>query len=257
MALAAAGFLGAKPADLLGDSAGPPPASAPVWLSLATLANEAAIAAVMLGYLRFARPRRAEVCPLGRPTARGLLGALAVVFGAAPWADAAARWVHGLTRNDVTASLVVARAAAAATPATLALLLFSVAVVPALVEEAMFRGLLTAPFLRRSTAQALVVPSLLFGLFHLEPTQVAGTALLGLAFALARLTTGSLIPGVLAHAVYNAAVVLSVRSSPPRLDPSIEPAPLVAGALLAALGVWLLVGARDGGRASDPRRPRC
>jgi membrane protease YdiL (CAAX protease family) len=188
-----------------------------------------------------------------------LFGSLLVVFGLTPLADLAGRLVDRLVGSDITASRVITEAAKRASPWELALLLFCVSVLPAIVEEAMFRGVLTATFARRSFAGGLVVPSLLFGIFHIEPTQVAGTIVLGFGFGLARMYTGSLLPCALAHGVYNAAVVLAVRYSDVSADPSFSPAPLLVGAALLVLGVLLLGRSRSAvssrARAETPLPP--
>ncbi len=238
--LAAMVITGTKPADLLADPSKSPLTSSTTWIAVGTLANELAIAAVVLAYLRFRHPARREVLPLSRPGARAVGGTLLAVFGMAPFADVAGELVHRVVHNDVTAGRIVTQAAQGATPATFVLLVVCVALVPALVEETMFRGLLTAPFARHSFAQALIAPSLMFGIFHMEPTQIAGTVLLGLCFALARLCSGSLVPGMLAHALYNGAVITAVRYAGPNPEHHIEVGPLALGAFLLSLGVWTL-----------------
>ena len=104
----------------------------------------------------------------------------------------------------------------------------------------MFRGFITAAF-PRSKVAAFVWPTLLFGAFHLEPTQAAGTVVLGAGFALARLWTGSVVPGMVVHAVYNTAVIMAVRyGEPPEAGKSIELTPLALGLGVSAVGVALL-----------------
>lgn len=240
-ALLAIEVTGIKPADLLADPSKSPLTGSTSWISIGTLANELGIAGVVLAYVHFRHPVRREVLPLGRPSARAVLGTLLAVFGMAPFADVAGELVHRVVRNDVTAGRIVMQAAQGATPATFVLLVVCVAVVPALVEETMFRGLLTAPFARHSFVQALLVPSVMFGIFHMEPTQIAGTILLGISFALARLCSGSLVPGMITHALYNAAVITAVRYAGPHPQHRIEAAPLAFGAALLALGVWALL----------------
>ena len=130
--------------------------------------------------------------------------------------------------------------AQSASSAEFGVLLASLSLLPALVEESMFRGYMTAAFLRLSFWTRAVLPSLFFGVFHLEPAQGAATALLGFGFGLARLYSGSLLPSMLAHAVYNASVLLVARSVPGVEDHEIEVLPVVIGAGLLALGVGIL-----------------
>jgi membrane protease YdiL (CAAX protease family) len=56
----------------------------------------------------------------------------------------------------------------------------------------------------------VVVTALLFAILHLSPQTVVHHGLLGYVCGRARIGTGSLWPAVACHALYNAAVVLSV-----------------------------------------------
>ncbi|HEY8946349.1 MAG TPA: CPBP family intramembrane glutamic endopeptidase, partial [Polyangiaceae bacterium] len=116
------------------------------------------------------------------------------------------------------------------------------AVLPAFAEEAMFRGFITTALLRYSPIVAISVSSLMFGLFHLEPTQAAGTVLLGVAFGLIRLYTGSIWPCVLSHGAYNAAVILEARWFEPADDHVIHWGRVGLGLVLALAAYALLVG---------------
>jgi membrane protease YdiL (CAAX protease family) len=218
-----------------------PSFSSPVWIAAGTLLNESVVLLALFIGMKRTNAARARVLPLGRPRPSSLVAAVLVVFGVAPLADAAAELCRRWVGSDVTATELVANAARGAGPGALVLLIFSLAIVPAVVEEAMFRGFVTAAFPRSQTA-ALLIPSLLFAGFHLEPTQAAGTLVLGFGFAAARLCTGSLVPGIAAHAVYNAAVIFSLRHAdlPPPGQP-IAAQPIAIGLGVAALGMALLL----------------
>ena len=151
-----------------------------------------------------------------------------------------------MVKSDLTAAELVSTAARGTGTVGLLLLIFALAVVPALVEESMFRGFVTAAFAKSKLA-AFVFPTLLFGVFHLEPTQAVATMVLGAGFALARLWTGSLVPAIIAHAAHNTTVLLAVRygsEPPPSGGKSIELLPIALGLLVSALGVVLLARAR-------------
>ena len=212
IATSAAIAAGHSPEALKVQSRALPLFSSPLWIAAGTLANESAVALTLLVALRRLKLSRERVLPLKRPAPSSIFAALLVVFGAAPLADAAAELCHRWVGSDLTATELVATAARGAGPGSLVLLIFALAVVPAVVEESMFRGFVTAAF-AKSPLAAFLVPTLLFGAFHLEPTQAAGTLVLGAGFALARLWTGSLVPGIVVHAVYNAAVIFAVRYS--------------------------------------------
>jgi membrane protease YdiL (CAAX protease family) len=218
-----------------------PTFSSPAWIAGGTLVNEAVVALALYIGMKRSGVARARVLPLAVPKPSSVLAAVLLVFGLAPLADVAAELCQRWVGSDLTATELVANVARSASPGALVLLLFALAVVPALVEEAMFRGFVTLAFLRSGIA-ALVIPSVLFAGFHLEPTQAAGTLVLGFGFAAARLLTGSLLPSIIAHAVYNAAVIFTVRHSDlPAPGRAIEPLPVVIGLGIAALGLALLL----------------
>jgi membrane protease YdiL (CAAX protease family) len=99
-------------------------------------------------------------------------------------------------------------------PLAFALLLFMASVVAPIVEELFFRGFLFGMYRRRQPLWvAYVASSLLFTLLHLMPGQMnlqqmaglsVGIFLLALLLAWLYQRTGSLYPGMLAHAVNNA-----------------------------------------------------
>jgi membrane protease YdiL (CAAX protease family) len=226
---------------LLADLESSPMLTSPAWIALGTAANELVLAAVLATWLWAIKPNWGRVLPLVRPPPLSLLAALPIVFGLTPFAAAAGHLAERFVPRDITAAQIVAAAARNAGTAEFLVLLASVSLLPAIVEEAVFRGAITAAFARRSFVSALVVPSLLFGLLHIDPKQVAGTTVLGLGFGLLRLATGSLIPCMLAHGAYNAAVLVAVRYSVDEgPGDGVSLAPLVTGALALGFGLWLL-----------------
>lgn len=90
------------------------------------------------------------------------------------------------------------------------LILLTGAIAPALAEEFFFRGFVVSAFLTKlSPPRAVVYSAILFGLFHvitgstLSLERFAPTAILGLALGTLAVTTRSLWPGILLHAVHN------------------------------------------------------
>jgi sodium transport system permease protein len=118
-------------------------------------------------------------------------------------------------------------------------------VLPALAEEALFRGWSFRGLRSQmSGLAAVVLSSVLFGAFHLEPERIAFTTALGLALGFMALRTGSLCPGILAHALHNGITVGLAKSS---LDaaPGSFPARFLGGGD-AALGAAGLAAAAAG-----------
>jgi membrane protease YdiL (CAAX protease family) len=86
---------------------------------------------------------------------------------------------------------------------------FLAAVVAPLAEETFFRGfLLSGLKTRLGTVRALLISSGAFALFHGDPRVFIPTFCLGLFLGSVFLSTGSVIPSMLAHGLYNGTVVV-------------------------------------------------
>jgi membrane protease YdiL (CAAX protease family) len=74
-----------------------------------------------------------------------------------------------------------------------------------LTEETLFRGVILHGFQRRYAARrAILTSALLFAAFHMNPWQFLGAATAGIVFGWWRTATGSLVPGLVCHALNNA-----------------------------------------------------
>jgi len=83
-----------------------------------------------------------------------------------------------------------------------------VAVLPAIFEESVFRGVLMQSLRRFGDGFALVMSALLFGLYHLNFVQMPYAIMLGLCLGYFTLRTGSLWCAVLIHLVNNSQSLL-------------------------------------------------
>ncbi len=80
----------------------------------------------------------------------------------------------------------------------------SVALLGPIVEEMIFRGLLTAAFRRRfGGLRTAFITAVIFAVLHFIPRVMPAIFLLGLALAFVYERIGSTAPGVLVHCVYN------------------------------------------------------
>ena len=124
------------------------------------------------------------------------------------------------------------------------------AVLPGLMEELAFRGILQ-PLLTEAWggAAGIVAASAAFAAFHRNLEQLVVQFLLGLALGWLRRRTGSLWPCILVHALHNALSVWAMARLPGWEGP-VPPFPpaswLAGGAVLAAASAWAL--ARPGRR---------
>jgi len=80
-----------------------------------------------------------------------------------------------------------------------------IVVVAPLTEEFLFRGLILRGFLSHySVWKAIILSALLFGVIHLNPWQFPGAVFAGILFGWWFVKTGSLLPGIIGHALNNA-----------------------------------------------------
>jgi membrane protease YdiL (CAAX protease family) len=89
----------------------------------------------------------------------------------------------------------------------------SVAIVPAFVEEMLFRGVILNGFKDNySHKKAIIVSSLLFGIVHLNPWQFVTASLFGIVSAWVCLKMKSLTPSIYMHLFNNTAVVFARKA---------------------------------------------
>jgi membrane protease YdiL (CAAX protease family) len=226
---------------LLSNPATSPLVTSPTWISISVLVSECVLALAIWRFLRRHRLFLHEVAPLRMPSLRDLAGALLCVFGLAPLSGMLAELTRRNLPRDVNAETMVVALARNVSPSELVGVILATALVPAVVEELLFRGLLTRAFLGRSNLLALCVPSAMFGLFHLEPTQAAGTFVLGIGFGIARLYTDSVITSILCHLVYNAYVLIDVYAGGQVGSTELQLGRVGLGLGVSALGFALIV----------------
>lgn len=83
--------------------------------------------------------------------------------------------------------------------------IFALSIVAPVTEECLFRGVILQGFRQQyRPLSAILLSSLLFAVFHLNPWQMASAFLIGLLFGWFTVATGSLLPGICGHAAANA-----------------------------------------------------
>ncbi len=224
------------------DSKSSPFVTSPIWISISALTSEAVLGLLIWRFLKRHRIFLHEVCPLGVPALRDFAGALLCVFGLSPLSELLAELTRRhLPRDANNAETMIVALTRGVTPAELVLVVVAVACVPAFVEELFFRGLLTRGFLGRGNLAALCVPSVMFGLFHLEPTQAAGAVVLGFGFGIARLYTDSVLTSISCHLIYNAYVLIDVYAGGRVGSTELHFGRVGLGLALSAVGFGLMV----------------
>lgn len=87
--------------------------------------------------------------------------------------------------------------------------LLNIAVIPSICEEVMFRGYVQGALEKSWGAwPGILVSGLLFGLFHMQVSNLFPLAMLGVLLALVTWLSGSLIPAIGAHFINNGSAVL-------------------------------------------------
>jgi sodium transport system permease protein len=136
-------------------------------------------------------------------------------------------------------------------------LLFLAAMVPAVAEEALFRGVVLSSLRSRlPTAAAVVITGTVFGLFHLTPEtafRFLPTAWLGMLLSWVVVLSGSLPLAMLLHFLNNAAVLAlsTIPITADRMNAVEDQPPPVIFAVTGALLLWW--GFRTLRRASSSR----
>ncbi|CAN5651104.1 hypothetical protein BH11MYX1_BH11MYX1_33990 [soil metagenome] len=126
--------------------------------------------------------------------------------------------------------------------------LVAVGVLPAIGEELLFRGVVARSLASRHAVLAIGASAIVFSAYHLDPVQIVGTFPLALALGTLAVRSGSTLPGMLAHFLNNAVVIVLVHVDAPGVVSVIDQHP--TGVLLTALAMVIagvgLAAARGG-----------
>ena len=115
----------------------------------------------------------------------------------------------------------------------------SVAVVPALIEETVIRGIVLQPLRKYGDKYAIIASALLFAVMHGNMVQIPYTVIGGLLLGFLAVTTGSLWPSIILHFINNlySVIVLSVNDNFGETASTI-----VTGIMLLAFAVVGIIG---------------
>jgi membrane protease YdiL (CAAX protease family) len=183
----------------------------PLSLARGALVVQSALAILIGIVLSRHRVLRKRAIALTRVPLVAMFASLGLVLGLAPVAnDLGFRLSEALTGSSDSARWVAA-IIHQATRSELLLLAFTLTLLPACIEELLFRGLLMGALAGAPRAIVVLLQALAFGAFHVDLAQGIATFVLGLGFGFMRLTTRSLRAPMLAHAAYNLLVLLSMR----------------------------------------------
>jgi membrane protease YdiL (CAAX protease family) len=120
--------------------------------------------------------------------------------------------------------------------------LIALAILPAIAEELVFRGVLARSLAPHGAVLAVVASAIAFSLYHIDRSQMVGTFPLGLALGVLAVRSGSVVPGMITHLLNNAIVLVLAHSDVPGLDTLLTrhgDAALVGASMLVLGGVML------------------
>lgn len=198
-------------------------------------------------YLR----RRPECAPALRPNpispSAALLIALLAVVGMLFVNDLILLWAIplqelGVNMNQPPMPLPAGRG-------ELMLQIISIAAIPAIFEELLFRGALLSAFERRGARRAAIYSSILFALLHGTLPGLPAQFVLGLVMAWVVIYCDSIYAGLIYHTVHNAAILIvqcmqdsgGASEFAPRYLDAIGGLPGLVGVLInAAIMGWLM-----------------
>jgi membrane protease YdiL (CAAX protease family) len=171
------------------------------WLDVTQGAIDAAIVLVAVG-LRYRNLRFLfQLRPTGLRDA-AVLVAIAVVF-----VGLASGYFWAIEQLGVPLAPTTATFTRAGWPLWSMLLMISL--MPAVVEEVAFRGVIQSSLERVLNARdAWLIQAALFSVIHLSPLMFPSHFLMGLCFGYMRRRSRSIYPGMLLHACWNALIVL-------------------------------------------------
>ena len=192
-------------------SGSPPAPETALSLARGAVIVQAALAILLGVVVRKSLKLRSRALLFHRVSVGTMLAGLGLTLGIAPVANEvgvrlsealhvpmdSVRWVTLIVQHANRAEFV-----------TLGLVL---TLLPACVEELLFRGLLMGALAGANRAGVLLLQAIVFGLFHADWAQGAATFVLGLGFGFLRMTTRSLVAPMVAHATYNLVVLFTMR----------------------------------------------
>lgn len=89
--------------------------------------------------------------------------------------------------------------------------LFLVAILPAVIEEITFRGIVYSGYRNSTIKRAMFASALLFGLFHMNINQFCYAFFMGIVFVLVREATGSMHSSMIMHFIFNANSIVLLK----------------------------------------------
>ena len=120
-------------------------------------------------------------------------------------------------------------------------ILLVVALLPAVMEEFLFRGVLLNGLKSFKTLGAVLVCGALFSLYHRNPAQTLYQFCCGAAFALVAIRSGSILPTVLSHFINNAVILILTKCGVTAYPTPVFIVVVCVSAVCLAISLWYLI----------------
>lgn len=178
------------------------PVKLPLWLQL--MMGELLILVCILGYCLFSRIPLWKTIPHKRLHLSTICLIVLFTWLVSPLITVVNLLSQFLVSNTAAETMDVVKGM------PLPLLLFIMAVMPALIEEIGFRGILLQNYRESGVWRGILLSALLFGLMHMNLNQMMYAAVLGILMALLIEATNSIFSSMLMHLLINGSNVLLV-----------------------------------------------
>lgn len=117
----------------------------------------------------------------------------------------------------------------------------SLAIIPALCEELLFRGLIINSLKHKGEIFAVVLSSIMFAIFHLSPEQLLYPICWGLLLGIVYLRTKNIIFPMIMHFINNAFSITIQYFMTPSSPTKFEPTVFLAIYAIVTFAIWILV----------------
>jgi membrane protease YdiL (CAAX protease family) len=183
----------------------------PLSLARGAVVVQLALAVLVFVFLRPKNGLRQRSLVCTKLSLVALLLCLGIMLGLAPLANDLGFWLSETLHQSSDSNRFVLQIIQHASKAEFLLLAVVLTLLPACVEELLFRGLLMGALSGGPAWLVVGLQAIAFGAFHVDLAQGMATFVLGLGFGFMRLQTRSLLASMVAHATYNVIVLFSMR----------------------------------------------
>ncbi|MDD6102702.1 MAG: type II CAAX endopeptidase family protein [Clostridiales bacterium] len=169
------------------------------------LVSQLGLLVPLVMYILLNLGRVKEVLGIGKVNAASLAASLVLGLTITPFLGIVNN-ISSLLVKNVTSE----RAVEAAEKYPFVVMLAAVAIIPAIIEELMFRGAIFSAYKRKNVVKGAIAAAVLFGLMHGNLNQFAYALVAGFLFAMTDNAGGSVFYSVIAHCVFNTTTLIGI-----------------------------------------------